>query len=159
MCKDRIFSSDQDPASTRFKVLSEIQDLLVLNKLPTDKIPSLKLVKKQQRVFSLKLHPDRNPDATDEEKKAQLAEVQIFLKANNDLRDLLIEKEIIIAEEENIDFDESDELTEEEIERITKKGWKVRDHCHWSGLYRGAAHSGCNIALRKLKRFLLYFTI
>ena len=87
----------------------------------------------------------------------QLEEIQVFLKANNELIDLLIEKEIIIAEEENIDFDELDELTEEEIERITKKGWKVRDHCHWTGLYRGAAHSGCNLALRKLKRIPVVF--
>merc|ERR1712208_271929 len=130
ICKDRILSSDQDPTSTRVKVLAEIEDLLLINKLPTDKIPSLKLVKRQQRIISLELHPDKNLDASDEEKNAKLEEIQVFLKANNELRDLLIEKEIIIAEEENIDFDELDELTEEEIERITKKGWKVRDHCH-----------------------------
>ena len=89
MCKDPILSSDQGPTSTRAKVLAEIQDLLVINKLPTDKIPSLKLVKKQHRVISLELHPDRNHDASDEEKKAQLEEIQVFLKANNELRDLL----------------------------------------------------------------------
>merc|ERR1711947_10404 len=154
---DRILSSDQDPTSTRAKVLAEIEDMLLINKLPTDKIPSLKLVKRQQRIISLELHPDKNQHASDEEKNAKLEEVKVFIKANNELRDLLIEKEIIIAEEENIDFDESDELTEEEIERITKKGWKVRDHCHWSGLYRGAAHSGCNLALRKLNRIPVVF--
>ena len=157
MCKDPILSSDQGPTSTRVKVLAEIQHLLVLNKLPTDKIPSLKLVKRQQRVISLEIHPDKNPDASDEEKIAKLEETQLFLAANNELRDLLIEKEIIIAEEENIEFDELDELTEEEIERITKKGWKVRDHCHWTGRYRGAAHSGCNLALRKLRRIPVVF--
>merc|ERR1711888_213345 len=146
VCKDRILSSDKDPTSARFKLLSDMHDLLASNYLPTDMIPSLKLVKKQQRVYSLKLHPDKNRDATDRSLNANQEELKVFIKANNELKEFLIENEIIIAEEENIDFDESDELTEEEIERITKKGWKVRDHCHWTGLYRGAAHSGCNLA-------------
>merc|ERR1712030_109087 len=103
------------------------------------------------------LHPDRNPDASDEERNAKQEEVKVFIKASNELKDFLIEKGIIIAEEENTEFEESDELTEEEIERITKKGWKVRDHCHWTGRYRGAAHSGCNIALQKLKRIPVVF--
>ena len=47
--------------------------------------------------------------------------------------------------------------TEEEIERIKKKGWKVRDHDHWTGEYRGAAHSGCNIALRKTRKIPVIF--
>jgi len=29
-----------------------------------------------------------------------------------------------------------------------KKGDKVRDHCHMSGKYRGAAHSDCNLKLK-----------
>ena len=28
---------------------------------------------------------------------------------------------------------------------ITEKKRKVRDHCHYSGLYQGAAHSSCNL--------------
>ena len=28
---------------------------------------------------------------------------------------------------------------------FSEKKWKVRDHCHYSGLYRGAAHSSCNL--------------
>ena len=26
-----------------------------------------------------------------------------------------------------------------------EKNWKVRDHCHYTGLYRGAAHNNCNL--------------
>ena len=28
---------------------------------------------------------------------------------------------------------------------FTDRNWKVRDHCHRAGKYRGAAHNACNI--------------
>ena len=31
----------------------------------------------------------------------------------------------------------------------TKGNLKVRDHCHWTGRFRGAAHSKCNLRLRE----------
>ena len=31
------------------------------------------------------------------------------------------------------------------FKQFSKKKRKVRDHCHYSGLYRGAAHSSCNL--------------
>ena len=71
------------------------------------------------------------------------------------MQDILIEKGLIENEEKEID--EKDALTYEEIDRILKKGWKVRDHDHWSGKYRGAAHSGCNLAMRKVKKILVVF--
>ena len=36
---------------------------------------------------------------------------------------------------------------------------KVRDHCHFSGKYRGAAHNSCNLRCRKPLFFQSYFTI
>merc|ERR1712030_84964 len=44
--------------------LSKLKDLLLKNELPTDKIPSVNLVKKQKRTLSKKLHPDKQVDTT-----------------------------------------------------------------------------------------------
>ena len=37
------------------------------------------------------------------------------------------------------------------------KGIKVRDHCHFSGKFRGAAHPGCNVNARKTKFTPVFF--
>ena len=31
---------------------------------------------------------------------------------------------------------------------------KVRDHCHYTGKYRGAAHNICNLDIKYQKKFL-----
>ena len=44
-------------------------------------------------------------------------------------------------------------------EKINKNKDKVRDHCHITGKYRGAAHKQCNSKLRITKNYLLFFII
>ena len=37
------------------------------------------------------------------------------------------------------------------------KGEKVRDHCHYTGKFRGAAHNGCNLKLKKIQDIPVFF--
>ena len=38
-----------------------------------------------------------------------------------------------------------------------KKNYKVRDHCHYTGKYRGAAHSNCNLRYKVSKEIPIVF--
>ena len=40
---------------------------------------------------------------------------------------------------------------------FTEKDWKVRDHCHISGKFRGAAHNTCNMRFRVAKFTPVFF--
>ena len=121
------------------------------------KIPSLKLVNRQKRLISLQLHPDKLIHVSNEEKFAKEEELKKFNVENENLQKYLLENELLVDEEQDEEFEPEDDLTDEEIDRIKKKGWKVRDHDHWTGQYRGAAHSGCNIALRKTRKIPVIF--
>ena len=160
ICKDKFYKGCK-PSATKNehlkKHLKEMENLLVANKLDISKIPSLKLVKKQKRIISLQLHPDKLGDVSNEEKHAKEEELKIFNVENENLQNYLLEHELLVDEEQDEEFEPEDDLTAEEIDRIKKKGWKVRDHDHWTGQYRGAAHSGCNLALRKTRKIPVIF--
>ena len=38
-----------------------------------------------------------------------------------------------------------------------EKNWKVHDHCHYTGLYRGAAHNNCNLKYKIPKHIPIVF--
>jgi hypothetical protein len=42
-------------------------------------------------------------------------------------------------------------------EELQLKGPKVYDHCHWTGEYRGPAHSTCNLQLSASKSIPVFF--
>ena len=46
---------------------------------------------------------------------------------------------------------------ESSIDNKDKKYEKARDHCHYTGKYRGAAHNICNLSTKHQNKFLLYF--
>ena len=52
-------------------------------------------------------------------------------------------------------FDKSDTAGSSSLER--KKNYKVRDHCHYMGKYRGAAHNICNLRYKVPKEIPVLF--
>ena len=44
-----------------------------------------------------------------------------------------------------------------EFDKSDKKNYKVRDHCHYTGKYRGAAHNICNLRYKIPKEIPVLF--
>ena len=42
--------------------------------------------------------------------------------------------------------------------KVTMNYKKIRDHCHYTGKYRGAAHSLCNLRYLRAKGYTCYKT-
>ena len=69
--------------------------------------------------------------------------------------DAIPSKEMIFTEQDKIAYDNSrncwicHEEIPDKVDERTKGKLKVRDHCHWTGNFRGAAHSSCNTKLRE----------
>ena len=56
-------------------------------------------------------------------------------------------KIIPLATEEKIHYNEQEicYICKKEFNKNNEKNYKVRDHCHYTGKYRGAAHNICNL--------------
>ena len=56
-------------------------------------------------------------------------------------------KMILLKTEEKIYHNEKEicYICKKEFDKKNKKYYKVRDHCHYTGKYRGAAHNICNL--------------
>ena len=54
---------------------------------------------------------------------------------------------MILTTEEKIHYNEQKicYICKKEFDKNHKKHYKVRDHCHYTGKYRGAAHNICNL--------------
>ena len=57
---------------------------------------------------------------------------------------------------EFVEWDES-KKDDKDFKKKFKNGRKVRDHCHYTGKYRGAAHSKCNLAYQLPKHIPVVF--
>ena len=68
-------------------------------------------------------------------------------------------KMIPLTKEEKIHYNEQEAcyICEKEFDTSNKKHYKVRDHCHYTGKYRGAAHSICNLRYKIPKEIPVVF--
>ena len=68
-------------------------------------------------------------------------------------------KIIPLTMEEKINYDDQKVcyICKKEFDTIDKKNYKVRDHCHYTGKYRGAAHNVCNLRYKVPKEIPIVF--
>ena len=83
--------------------------------------------------------------------------MDVFIKwLEEDVKDIanIEEKEIIFTEEDKKQFNKASDcwICGEELGND-----RVRDHCHYTGRYRGPAHNSCNLKYRKPKSISVFF--
>ena len=68
-------------------------------------------------------------------------------------------KIIPLTKEEKINYNDQQicYICKKEFDTIDKKNYKVRDHCHYTGKYRGAAHNICNLRYKVPKEIPALF--
>ena len=68
-------------------------------------------------------------------------------------------KIIPLTKEEKITYNDQKVcyICKKEFDTIDKEHHKVRDHCHYTGKYRGAAHNICNLRYKVPKEILVVF--
>ena len=66
---------------------------------------------------------------------------------------------IIISPEQENEFQSATlcHICEKGFQVGEEGDYKVRDHCHFTGFYRGAAHNSCNLKLRVVKKIPIFF--
>ena len=143
ICKEKIIEDKYDSVNH----LKEIRPWLESVRMDGKKLPSITNIKKQKTKLLLQLHPDKNP-GNEEACKRVISNFKLLISYYQRNSHLLLL---------NDDKEDEIDLSEEEIEAIRKKGPKVRDHDHWTGDFRGAAHSGCNLLYRRVKKIPVFF--
>ena len=68
-------------------------------------------------------------------------------------------KMIPLTKEEKIYHNEQEicYICKKKFDKSDKKNYKVRDHCHYTGKYRGAAHNICNLRYKIPKEIPVVF--
>merc|ERR1712208_227317 len=116
--------------------LNKIKDFLKENKLCTEKIPSIKMVKKQKRIVSMELLRDKQVGESEKEIKRKEEKLKLFNASNEKLKKYLMDNQLFGDDEEEEIFEDEDDFSDEELEKIKKKGEEIRDFDIWSGQYK-----------------------
>ena len=116
------------------------------------RIPSIKEVSNRRNEIALELHPDKNSHLDEKTKKVKEEKCKKILSGFRFLRDYIIEQKLDDAATSDLADEWEHCIDEKDIPKYQRKilqdHMKVRDHDHFDGKYRGAAHSKCNIKLR-----------
>ena len=69
------------------------------------------------------------------------------------------EKIFALTKEEKINYNDQQicYICKKEFDKSDKKNYKVRDHCHYTGKYKGAAHNICNLRYKVPKEIPVVF--
>ena len=142
ICKDEFIDN-----SSNIVHIKHLQNLLEETGFATNRIPSKTAIKRKIRQVETRLKSNKGGLFVDHCKHLidKLLEIEEYL-LHNDIYDLK-------SVEQDAEMNDQDL----KILKNLRKGCKVKDHNHWNGDYRGAAHAMCNIKMRKFRKIPCFF--
>ena len=114
--------------------------------LDTRKIPTEKELKKMMKEYTEIRYTWKDKDVLKVKKKGEKAEIEI-----KEGRKIVKMSELKKTSEFQ-DFSDAHDALQKYVKKQDIK--VVRDHCHFEGKFRGAAHNHCNRLFRKTYSFL-----
>jgi hypothetical protein len=128
-------------------------------------VPSAFCLHLHSRVESFQMDPIVRAKTCEEDADMDKAFVEAVASVATEIGDRFPEPvPMVFGAEEQSRHDEQDtcyacgNIFVEEMEENKKKKWsKVRDHCHYTGRYRGALHNSCSLRLKKVRTIPVIF--